>query len=156
MSKWFTYKMIAENIDKKKWKNTDKVYGLYNENNEIVYIGRSCDIEKRFKQHKKQYNNHYMKELKKGENENINWEIVYIKWYSLIYNLDNKLHKLKKYDKNKVKDNYNKYEYNPKFKNYYKLEYMYLNPFIQKYGIIDSKCISKYLKKNMTGKSYEI
>lgn len=33
MSKWFLYKNIAERIDNKRWKNTDKVYGIYNENN---------------------------------------------------------------------------------------------------------------------------
>lgn len=150
-------KKIYENMDKKTWKKTDKVYGIYNENNEIVYIGRSCDIKKRFEHHKKQYNNHSNKELKKGDDENINWEIAYIQWYGLKYDINNKLHRLKQYRKEKeVKDNFNKYEYNPKFKNYYKLEYMYKNPLIQKYDIIDSKCISKYLKKNMTGESYKI
>ena len=152
MSKWFVNKLIAERIDNKKWKESDVVYAIYNQNNRIVYIGRTQNLDKRFKQHKKKYNNHYIKELEKGNDKNLNWEIVYIQWYSLKYNLDNKLHKLKKCDNDKVKQNFSKYEYNPKFKNYYKNEYIYKNPYIQKLDIIISNTISKTLKKCITGK----
>jgi hypothetical protein len=147
MVKKYFPKKILEHFDNKKWDKSDKVYGIYNKKNEIVYIGKCCDIDKRFKQHKNKYNpmEYYIKELKKGDDENVNWEIVYIKWYSLVYKLDNKLHKFKE---NK---SFIKYEYNPKIKDYYSYEYMYLNPYIQRLDIIDSKCISRILKKCITG-----
>lgn len=154
---YYIRRKIYENADKKSWNKTDKVYGLYNEDDKIVYIGKSIDIEKRLKQHKNQYKNHNIKELRKGKDENINWEIVYIQWYGLKYEINNKLHKLKQYEKEKdIKENFNKYEYKPKYKDYKKYEYMYKHPIIQKFDIIESKCILKHLKNNMTGKSYKI
>lgn len=150
---YYIRRKIYENADKKSWKTTDKVYGLYDENDKIVYIGKSIDIEKRLKQHKKQYKNHNIKELKKGKDEKMNWEIVYIQWYGLKYELNNKLHKLKQYEKEKdIKENFNKYEYKPKFKDYKKYEYMYLHPIIQKFGIIQCDSIFKNLKNNITGR----
>lgn len=148
---YYIRRKIYENADKKSWKTTDKVYGLYDEDGKIVYIGKSIDIEKRLKQHKNQYKNHTIKELRKGKDEKMNWEIVYIQWYGLKYELNNKLHKLKQYEKEKdIKENFNKYEYKPKFKDYKKYEYMYLHPIIQKFGIIQCDSIFKNLKNNIT------
>lgn len=144
---WYIKKKILENQDNKNWDNTKKIYGIYNENDEIVYIGSTKELERRWEEHKKgKYRNNIFKELKKGDDEKLNWEIVYIQWYSLINKLDNKLHKLKH---NKLEKTKTYEEYVKKFKSYYKYEYMYSNPYIKKYDIIDSKCISKILKKSI-------
>ena len=112
---WRIKRKIFEYSDRK-WDNDYKVYGIYDENDIIVYIGKTTNLESRWREHKKKYNNHTLKELKKGNSKDLNWEIIYIQWYGLIYKLDNKLHQLKKIEP------YN--EFKQQFKDYYKFKYL--------------------------------
>lgn len=73
----------------KKWKETDIVYGVF-EDSIIKYIGKTdnltcipCELIRRYK-------NCCIKELKLGINKKLDWEKIYIQWYGLKYQLDNK------------------------------------------------------------------
>jgi predicted GIY-YIG superfamily endonuclease len=77
------------------WTENHKVYGIF-KNDICVYIGRSVDFMKRLQQHTKYRDICYVyKLLKLGENKKLNWEKIYIHWYSLKYDLDNKQWNLK-------------------------------------------------------------
>ena len=88
------------------------VYGLYDVNGNCFYIGKTYDIKEREKQHKAKFKQEIqIKKLKVNMQKNINWEKVYIQWYSLKYNLTNKKHnlhtnKVSRMDKTRLSINY--------------------------------------------------
>jgi len=131
---WCIRKKIIEEDDKKKWKEIDKVYGVYDNNDTIKYIGR--DI----KYINEKYTDYVIKEFEKGLCKNINWEVIYISWYSLKYNLDNKLHKIK--PKKFI-------EFKNEFKSYYDEKYLYKSEYIKRLDIVLSISISKTIEKSI-------
>ena len=112
------------------WKGNEKVYGIFKENN-CIYVGKSVNIEKRMKFHLNgKYKNCCCKELKIGDNKNINWEKIYIQWYSLKYKLENKEWIIKE-SKVSIKDK------NRLLPNFYKAPYKkYQKDIILKYHLL--------------------
>ena len=99
---WYVNKIINWNKESK----DEIIYGIY-ENDKCVYVGKTYNLEKQEQKHKN--SNDYLnknikiKELKKGGCKNLNWEKIYIQWYSLMYELNNKTNildqvKLKKHN----------------------------------------------------------
>jgi hypothetical protein len=68
------------------------LYGLYETNDikTIFYIGQSCNIQRRIKEHKKTFGKFEYKIFKKIYITEIDYiEKLYISWFSLIYKLKN-------------------------------------------------------------------
>lgn len=98
---------------------SNMVYGLYDCKGDCFYVGKSWDIKKREQQHKQKFKQEFkIQKLKVDMNKNINWEKIYIQWFSLKYNLKNKDYNLKNKKVSRMDKNRLTIDYYPKYKNY--------------------------------------
>jgi predicted GIY-YIG superfamily endonuclease len=88
------YNRTKHSIKPKKGDDDKYLYGLFKEE-QCFYIGKTNDLKRRLRDHKRKNGECIMKELKKPNND-YNWEKIYIQWYGLKYKLDNKEYKLQK------------------------------------------------------------